>query len=113
MEISSEDYSIVYDAERETIVWQGSLHLFGMQQYQPILDLLLQVLDRCSRLILDLSDLEFMNSSGINMLMMFVIKVRDRGDVQLVIQGSNQVLWQTRSLRNLQRLMPKLTIELS
>jgi hypothetical protein len=47
------------------------------------------------------------------MLSMFVVKVRDRGDVRLVLQGSNKVLWQTKSLCNLQRLMPGLTLELT
>jgi hypothetical protein len=39
------------------------------------------------------------------------VKIRNQGQAQLEIQGSNQVLWQTKSLRNLQRLMPSLKLE--
>jgi hypothetical protein len=46
------------------------------------------------------------------MLSMFVVKIRERGDVQLTLRGSAKILWQTKSLRNLQRLMPALKLEL-
>jgi len=45
------------------------------------------------------------------MLSMFVVKVREKGNVQLVLQGSEKILWQTKSLKNLQRLMPSLNLE--
>ena len=77
------------------------------------MDLLLDALKRSPSLNLNLRELEFLNSSGISMLSMFVVKVRSQGDVQLVLQGSNKILWQTKSLRNLQRLMPSLQLELA
>jgi len=76
------------------------------------MDLLLTAVEQSPTLTLNLQELEFLNSSGISMLSMFVVKVRDRGVTQLVLQGSNKILWQTKSLRNLQRLMPGLTLEL-
>lgn len=113
MEIKTDDYSIWYEAAVATVYFRGFLRLDGMEEYQPVMDLLLLAVDESPTLTLNLQELEFLNSSGISMLSMFVVKVRDRGDVQLVLQGSNKVLWQTKSLRNLQRLMPSLTLELT
>jgi hypothetical protein len=113
LQISSDEYSIIFDDKLQMVVCRGSLHLSGMREYQPILELLLTTLDCCSSLTLNLRDLEILNSSGINMLMLFILKVRDRGGMQLVLQGSNQILWQTKSLRNLQRLMPQMVLDMA
>ncbi len=111
MEIKTDDYRIWYEPGSATVHFQGLLRLDGMEKYQSIMDVLLNVIDQLSALTIDLRELEFLNSSGISMLSMFVVKVRDRGDVQLTFKGSDQVLWQTKSLKNLQRLMPGLVLE--
>jgi hypothetical protein len=111
VEIKTDEYSIIQYPETSTVVIQGFLRLDGMEEYQPIMDLLLKAVDGAARLTLDLTDLEFLNSSGISTLSMFVVKVRERKDVHLVLKGSEKVLWQTKSLKNLQRLMPSLTLE--
>lgn len=111
MDIKTEEYSILHDAASNTIVIQGFLRLDGMEQYQPIMDVLLGALENTQNLTIDVRDLEFLNSSGISTLSMFVVKVRERKDVHLTFQGSEAVLWQTKSLKNLQRLMPSLTLE--
>ncbi|KGF72622.1 hypothetical protein DO97_07135 [Neosynechococcus sphagnicola sy1] len=113
MEIQTDDYSIWYEPEVTTVFFRGFLRLDGMKEYEPIMDLLLHAIDQSSSCTLNLQELEFLNSSGISMLSMFVVKVRQRGDVQLVLQGSDKVLWQTKSLKNLQRLLPSLTLNFS
>ncbi|MDA0269075.1 MAG: hypothetical protein VKJ09_08255 [Leptolyngbya sp.] len=109
--IQTEDFTAHYDPTENTVFLKGFLRLNGIEAYQPVMDLLLSALDQAPACIVDLSGLEFLNSSGISMLSMFVVRVRDRGDIALTFRGSNQVLWQTRSLKNLKRLMPTLTIE--
>jgi hypothetical protein len=42
-----------------------------------------------------------------------VIKVRQQGNIQMVLQGSKNIPWQGKSLKNLQRLMPSLQLELA
>lgn len=111
MDIKTEEYSILHDVASNTIVIQGFLRLDGMEQYQPIMDMLLDALENAQNLTIDVRDLEFLNSSGISTLSMFVVKVRERKDVHLTLKGSEAVLWQTKSLKNLQRLMPSLTLE--
>ncbi|MGB3493399.1 MAG: hypothetical protein WBA57_11765 [Elainellaceae cyanobacterium] len=110
--IKTEDYIIYYEADAATVFLQGFLRLNGMEAYQPIMNLLLTVLDQVDQFTIDLHELEFLNSSGISMLSMFVVKARDRGNKSISFKGSQNILWQTRSLKNLKRLMPSLEIEL-
>jgi len=116
MEIKTKDYHVWYDEGITTVFCKGFLRLDGMEEYQPIMDLLidaidLQVKEQQALTTLNLRELEFLNSSGISMLSMFVVKVREKGNIQLLLQGSGEILWQTKSLKNLQRLMPSIKLE--
>jgi hypothetical protein len=114
MEIKTEDYSIWYEPDASTMFFRGFLRLDGMEAYKPIMNLMLSALEESSSFFtLNLSELEFLNSSGISMISMFVVRVRQKGNVQMILQGSDKVLWQTKSLKNLQRLMPSLTLNLA
>lgn len=114
MEIKTDDYKIWYELDSSTMFFRGFLRLDGMEAYKPVIELMLEALEQASAsFTLNLSELEFLNSSGISMLSMFVVKVRQKGDVQMALQGSDKILWQTKSLKNLQRLMPSLTLELA
>ncbi len=112
MEITTKDYSVWYDPEKATVFFKGFLRLDGMEAYQPIINVLNIAAENGSVITLDMKNLEFLNSSGISMLSMFVVSLRNKGNVGLVLKGSNKVLWQTKSLRNLQRLMPSISLEL-
>jgi hypothetical protein len=112
MEIKSQEYSICYDPATETVVCQGSLRLSGIDEYAPIVQLLNNLADsEPPKITLNLRSLEFLNSSGINVISKFVIKVRQKGTIQMVVQGSKNIPWQGKSLKNLQRLMPSLQLE--
>ncbi|WP_017304230.1 slr1659 superfamily regulator [Spirulina subsalsa] len=113
MEIKTNSFEVEYNKEINTVKFQGSLRLSGMDEYAPIVELLNQIADQNpSTLTLDLRALEFLNSSGINVLSKFVIRVRQNKEMGLTVQGSEEIAWQTKSLKNLQRLMPSLTLEL-
>jgi hypothetical protein len=112
-EIKTEEYSVVYDPSTATICCKGSLLLNGADEYAPILQLLNKVAERqVDTLTLDLRALEFLNSSGINTVTRFVINVRNNknSSFSLVTIGDESVPWQVRLLKNLQRLMPSLTL---
>ncbi|GAB4440660.1 MAG: hypothetical protein OHK0035_31730 [Cyanobacteria bacterium J069] len=112
MELRDNDYQIWYDAATQTLTCQGALRLGGPDEYAPIAQLLEEVVKQePENLELDLRKLAFLNSSGINTLSKFVIKVRQHSQIQLVIQGSNEIPWQTKSLPNLQRLLPTLKLQ--
>jgi len=112
-EITDEKYVVKCDDETATVTFQGSLRLGGPAEYKPIADLLSALADQEPELItLDLTQLEFLNSSGISTLSKFVIGLRKKRSTQAVIIGSNSIPWQGKSLKNLQKLMPGLKLEL-
>ncbi|MGD1906755.1 MAG: hypothetical protein ACFB0C_12270 [Leptolyngbyaceae cyanobacterium] len=110
MGIATDDYRVWLEPTTSTVFFEGFLRLDGVEAYQPIMDLLLKTVETHTTCTLNLKALEFLNSSGISMLSMFVVKVRQQDNAQLILQGSDTILWQTKSLRNLQRLMPSLVL---
>lgn len=113
MEIKTDDYQVFYDPSVATFVCQGSLRLNGMEEYTPILDLLNNAIEKePSKFTLNLQELKFLNSSGISMLSQFIINVRKKKNIQMIVIGSKEIPWQGKSLKNLQRLMPTLTLEI-
>lgn len=112
-EIKGQDYSIQYDRESVTVYFQGELSLGGPADYAPIVQLLDEVANpEPSTITLNLKKLEFLNSSGISMFSKFVIAVRKKKTIQLLVVGSNDVPWQQKSLKNLEKLLPTLKLEL-
>jgi hypothetical protein len=113
VEIQSDSYTVAYDPALQTVTFIGALRLAGMEEYAPISQLLSDVLEQqCEKVTLDLRQLEFLNSSGINMLSKFVIKVRQQNKSNLTVIGAQMTPWQGKSLKNLQRLLPTLVLEL-
>lgn len=114
MDIKNEDYSISCDMETATIRCEGSLRLSGMEEYASLVELFNHVVDLeplPALITLDLRRLEFLNSSGINVVSKFVIKVRQKQGIKMLVKGTNRIPWQGKSLKNLQRLMPSLQLE--
>ena len=115
MEIRAEKYSIVYDPDNAVVLCNGALLLNGTKEYEPILQLLnIAASGQTENLTIDLCNLKFLNSSGINMVTRFIINVFDVEvfDIKLTIKGQKKVAWQEKLLKNLQRLAPTLYIQL-
>jgi hypothetical protein len=111
MEINHADYQVNYSPDTATIVCSGSFRLNG-PEYGPILEVLGAAADAGHAVLtLDVSGLQFLNSSGINTLSKFVMQMRKQPASQLVVKGSEQYPWQKKSLVNLQRLLPNLRLE--
>ncbi len=67
MEIKTDDYRLWYENETSTLNCQGSLRLNGMDEYDPIIQLLESAIEQePETMILNLKGLEFLNSSGID-----------------------------------------------
>jgi hypothetical protein len=110
---NNEDYQVTYDSDTTTISLGGTLRLSGLEQSNPIIQFLNEALEAEPQTItLNLRQLQFLNSFGINMLSKFVIKVRKTQTKNLVILASHQFPWQGKSLKNLQKLMPTIQLEL-
>jgi len=112
MEIKGENYLVTYNPDTTTITCEGSFRLRGSEEYAPIVALLNQVIEQTPEtIVLDLQQLQFLNSSGINIFSKFVIKLRKQKNSNLTIKGSQTYPWQGKSLKNFQRLLPTLTLE--
>lgn len=108
-----EDYQVEENLDVITVNFEGELALAGPKEYQPIKDLLNNLVDKEPNTIaLNLRALIFCNSSAISMLSKFVLGLRKKTEIQLVVFGSTDVAWQLKSLKNLQRLLPTLKLEL-
>lgn len=113
MEISDPDYKVFYDSASATLHCQGTLRLIGTEAYVPIMDLFNQVVEvEPPEITLNIQKLKSLNSSGVTMLARFVIKVSKKTKSQLIILGSKQIPWQSKSLANLKRLMPSLQLKI-
>ncbi len=108
--IEGENYAIALDEANARLSMTGTLRLNGLDEYAPVSELLGRLLSLPAAPTLDLTCLGFLNSSGIAVLSKFVIEARTRQVAGLTIIGSETIPWQTKSLRNLQRLMPSLTL---
>ncbi len=113
-EIKDTDYAVQYDSETTTVNFSGLLSLGGATEYAPINDLLNKIInEEPEQMTLDLKKLEFLNSSGISMLSKFVLGLRKKKSTQLVILGSAEMPWQGKSLKNLQKFLPSLKLEIN
>jgi hypothetical protein len=113
MEIKAENYRVEYNQHHNTVVFGGSLLLNGSEEYAPIAQLLSQMLEQQPDVMtLDIQSLKMLNSSGFQMLSKFMIKARQYQAIHVLIKGNSTVTWQAKSLKNLQRLMPSVEIEL-
>ena len=112
--IDGESFEIRIEDDNSSVYFKGALRLNGAEDYAPILALLKETLIHpAAPIVLDLRELDFLNSSGITMFSRFVIEARDHAGINLQVLASEAVPWHARSLKNLQRLMPALSIRLT
>ena len=110
--IIGENYHVEYYPDTITIDFQGVLRLAGMGEYAAIDNLLSKVAATTPpRMTLNFEKLEFLNSSGFSVLSKFAIAMRKQKVTEIVMIGSQNIAWQGKSFKNLQRLLPNLTVE--
>jgi hypothetical protein len=110
--IHQDDYQVTYDPATGTVVCAGNFRLRG-PEYDEIMTVLNEAADAGHQTLrLDVTALEFLNSSGINTLSKFVLRMRQQKGSQLLVKGSDRYPWQKKSLSNLQRLLPAMQLEL-
>ncbi len=113
MDIEHEDYRVRYDEANAIVTCQGSLRLHD-DEYKSIRELLVTAADaKPESLTLDVRELRFLNSSGIHSLLKFVLQVRKHNVSKVLVQGSARFPWQAKSLKNLQRVLPGLQMEIA
>ena len=114
MELKGEDYIVTYNEMTNAIEFFGTIRLRDSLDYSSISDLLEKVHGNSERtMILDFRNLQFLNSAGINTISKFVIVARRANTVALRVLGNSEISWQQKSLKNLQKLWPKVQIEIT
>jgi hypothetical protein len=107
MQITGEEFVVSFDESSKIIAFEGVIRLHG-NDYNDIVKLLQSVVDeRPAMVTLDLRKLEFLNSSGINHLFKFAVKLRNQSPTELIVKGSSEIPWQQKSLKNLRTLNRK------
>ena len=113
MEIKGDTYRVVYDSATSTVSFEGMLRLRSATEYSPISELLDEAALAAHNVVtLDLCELRFLNSAGIDMLLRFTLKMHKLATRQIVIRGAAGIPWQGRSLPNFARLIPELELRM-
>jgi hypothetical protein len=113
MEIKGDTYHVVYDDATGTVSFEGMLRLQKSTEYGPIAELLDEVVCAAPKVItLDLRELKFLNSAGIDLLLRFTLKVHKQVTSRIVVRGAADIPWHGRTLPNFARLMPEIELNI-
>lgn len=112
MDVRGETFHVYYDPAAAVVVFEGSVRLLGVEDYERIKQLMDGVVAAApGSLTLDLRSLQFLNSLGLYLLMGFVLKMRDHTNSRLTVHGLEGNYWQERTFRDFSRLMPRLELK--
>ena len=112
--IKGEEFSIDFNEATQAIIFRGTVRLKTSEDYAPVVALLNKGCGEGfgQNLVLDFRQLNFLNSSGTNAISKFVIGARKQDRISLKVLGNKDIYWQQKSLHNLQKLWPKVEIEI-
>lgn len=112
MELIAGESKLNFSQSESLVLMEGSMRLANLTEYEKVADFLTKCQQEVEdKLILDFSNLNFLNSSGITTLSMFILKVKKQGNPNLFIVGSNNIAWQGKSLKNFNKLWQAVTVE--
>ena len=89
------------------VVFQGSMRMASAEEV-PVIELLQRVVNRAAGedyVVVDLHQLDFINSQGISVLYKFAINLRNK-NVGVNIYAVKQSTWQQATLNNVLKLSP-------
>jgi len=113
MTLNAGDSKVTFNSEDNKVNFEGSMRLANMKEYDEVGAFLKKISEGIDgSLTLNFSDLQFLNSSGITTLSLFVLNCKKSGKPQLHVQGNKNVSWQQKSLSNFKKLWSEVLIEL-
>jgi hypothetical protein len=112
--IKNEAYSVTYDPASATVVFQGVLRVHSYTSYLPLERLLNDVVALKPPVItLDIHELTFINSSGIDVIYRFAYKASSQAHSDLIVRRlASGAPWQERLVRTIEVMAPNLQVEL-
>ncbi len=111
MRVKGQEFAVSYYKERGVVVFSGTMRLRNVREYDQIRQVLRHAHDDGDEaLTLDFCELRFLNSSGITMLGQFLVDARRADTKPIVLRGSSERPWQSRSLDTLRRIWPKIQL---
>ena len=112
MQITDENYNVIFDNNTNTIIFKGALRLESMNEYQKVEKFMIEVHElKLTNLNLDFREVDFLNSSGIAMLCKFIIHVKKMDKMPVKFLGNDDILWQKKSFANLKLLWDRVEVE--
>jgi hypothetical protein len=114
MKLIDQDFQIEFDEIQNILKFSGVLRSNNIEEFEKIKGFMLDVYDlEKIELILDFTQLEFMNSAGISTLCRFVMDAKEKSlKKMLKIIGNITILWQVKSFENLIKIWDKIALEL-
>lgn len=99
------DAEITYDNTMSQLTFKGSMRLANMKEYDVVSEFLKEASEHSTdKLILNLEQLKFLNSSGITTLSLFILNCKKKNNLKITVQGNNDISWQQKSISNFQKL---------
>lgn len=99
----ADDYTLVMHEDGNGATLKGVLRMHSPAAYKKMFNRLRECLERAQRFTLDISELSFMNSSGVTNLSRLVIAARSLNK-DFVCVVNEDIPWQRKTLSSLQRL---------
>jgi hypothetical protein len=113
MEIKTPDFSVFYNEANHLVEFAGTIRLKDSGEYVQISDILTKAYgDAQDVFTLDLKQLEFLNSGGINAISKFVLSSKRIDKAKIIVLGNKDIYWQQKSLVNLRKLWNKVEVEI-
>jgi hypothetical protein len=104
---------VVYSSETATVTFEGTLRLLGEQGYGLVKQLLDDVVaGEMQAVTMDVTRLEFLNSQGMALVTQFLMDLRNLTTCQIAVHGTARHRWQVRWLRNVEKLVPEVWVDL-
>ncbi|MBP7699223.1 MAG: hypothetical protein KA101_01160 [Saprospiraceae bacterium] len=113
MELVAGDSRMSFDSNSRTIHIEGSMRLANAKEYEKVSGFLHDALKpHTNSIILNVKNLNFLNSSGITALSLFILHCKKQNYPKITIEGKNGISWQAKSLGNFRKLWSEVDVVL-
>lgn len=99
------DATIIYNESDSIMEFKGSMRLANMKEYDVVSEFMKEAIATSDKhLTMDLKSLQFLNSSGITTLSLFILNCKKAKNPQITVLGNDAVSWQQKSISNFKKL---------